>query len=89
MSLYIYIKTYDVTKSKLDISQIVKTKDDKTYTFKYIILTREKVSKGVLTSLGKNARELVISEIVRQIHRVHKTQCCCTACKYMSYIHMF
>jgi len=53
-------------KSKLDISQIVKTKDDKTYTFKYIILTREKVSKGVLTSLGKNARELVISEIKKK-----------------------
>tara|TARA_Y100000310_G_scaffold339544_1_gene432542 strand:- start:791 stop:1363 length:573 start_codon:yes stop_codon:yes gene_type:complete len=49
-------------KSKLDISQVIKSKEGKEFTIKYVILTRGKVSKGVLTSIGKSARELILSE---------------------------
>jgi len=49
-------------KSKIDISHVIKSKEGKDFTIKYIILTRGKVSKGILTAIGKSARELVSSE---------------------------
>jgi len=49
-------------KSKLDISHIVKSKDEKEFTIKYVILTRGKVSKAVLAAIGKSAREFMLSD---------------------------
>jgi len=46
-------------KSKINISEKVKTKDGLLLT-KYIIITRNKVSRGLLTAIAKKARELFV-----------------------------
>jgi len=53
-------------KSKLDVSHVVKTKDGKNLLIKYIVLTRGKASKGILTALGKSAKELISEEFSKK-----------------------
>ena len=53
-------------KSKLDISQKFKSKDGKEITIKYIIISRGKVSKGVLTAIGKSSKEFISKELSKK-----------------------
>ena len=50
-------------KSKIHMSQIVKTKDGKNLVIKYVIITRNKTSKGVLKTLNNFSRDFVSKEL--------------------------